>query len=444
MDCDTTGVEPDFSLVKWKKLAGGGYFKIINQSLPRALRTLGYNSDEILDIISYVLGHDSIDNAPHINPGSLQKLGYTAQEITEAREDIAQFKNLNEYTRHINPSALQKKGLNKTQIEEILLYINGTETIENAPHLKKEHYAIFDTANKCGNGVRFIAPMGHVRMMAAVQPFLSGAISKTVNMPNESTIEDIRDIYLESWKMGLKAIAIYRDGSKHSQPLSTKSVDDKDNKKKNREKEEALLQEIKKQIVTRGEKISLPTRRSGYTYAATIGGQRVFFRTGNYEDGKLGEIFIDMFKAGASYKSLLNCFAVAVSLGLQYGVPLEKFVEKFIFTRFEPSGFTDDPNVRNTTSVLDFIFRKLAQDYLGRTDIIQIPDAKADDTSYNVAEDMLEKKKIDRMQNTSNTNIDDFLAKMGDAPPCDICGHITVRNGACYKCLNCGNSMGCS
>jgi ribonucleoside-diphosphate reductase alpha chain len=441
MDCDTTGVEPDFSLVKWKKLAGGGYFKIINQSLPRALRALGYSSDEILDIISYVLGHDAIDNAPHINPNALQKLRYSAQEIKEAKEDIAQFKNLNEYTRHINPALLQGKGLIKKQIEEILRYVNGTETIENAPHLKKEHYTIFDTANKCGDGKRFIAPMGHVRMMAAVQPFLSGAISKTVNMPNESVVEDIRNIYMESWKLGLKAIAIYRDGSKHSQPLNTKSVDDN---KKNREKEEALIQEIKKQIITRGEKISLSTRRSGYTYAATIGGQRVFFRTGNYEDGKLGEIFIDMFKAGASYKSLLNCFAVAVSLGLQYGVPLEKFVEKFIFTRFEPSGFTDDPNIRNTTSVLDFIFRKLAQDYLGRTDIIQIPDAEADDTSYNVGEDILEKKKIDRLQNTSNTNIDEFLAKMGDAPPCDICGHITVRNGACYKCLNCGNSMGCS
>jgi ribonucleoside-diphosphate reductase alpha chain len=439
MDCDTTGIEPDFSIVKYKKLAGGGYFKIINQSIPLALTTLGYNNDEIIDIISYVLGHNSLNHAPHINPEALKKLNYTEREIKEAEEDIERNRILNNYTKHIHLKELRNRGLSEKQIKEAVQYINGTETVEGAPHLKKKHYPVFDTANKCGDGERFISPMGHVQMMAAVQPFLSGAISKTVNIPNESTVDDIRNIYMQSWELGLKAIALYRDGCKGSQPLNKNLLDfDED------EKEDDSKKTVEEHIIHRGEKIGLPGKRKGYTYAATIGGQKIFFRTGEYEDGKLGEIFIDMFKAGASYKSLLNCFAVAVSLGLQYGVPIEKFVEKFIFTRFEPSGFTDNPHIRNTTSVLDFVFRMLAKDYLGRTDIIQVPEIPADDTAYNVAEDMHEKNKLDKLKNKSTTNIDDFLAKMSDAPPCDVCGHITIRNGACYKCLNCGNSMGCS
>jgi ribonucleoside-diphosphate reductase alpha chain len=446
MDCDTTGVEPDFALVKWKKLAGGGYFKIINQSLPRALKNLGYSSDEILDIVSYVLGHDSLDNASHINPHTLMNLGYTEKEIEEAHHDIEKMKVLNEYTRHINPSELKARGLSAEQIQESMLYINGTESIEGAPHLKEEHYPVFDTANKCGTGERYIEPMGHVRMMAAVQPFLSGAISKTVNLPNECTIEDIREIYIQAWKLGLKAIAMYRDGSKGSQPLSSGSGSgESKDEEEIQDKTEELLKEALKDIVHRGEKLRLPGKRTGYNYAATIGGQRIFFRTGEYENGQIGEIFIDMFKAGASYKSLLNCFAVSVSLGLQYGVPLEKFVEKFIYTRFEPSGFTDHPNVRNATSPLDFIFRVLAAEYLGRTDLINVPQTEVDDTSYDVSKDIEEKTVMDRIQNNDHTQVDDFLSNLdSDAPPCDLCGHITVRNGTCYRCLNCGNSMGCS
>jgi len=448
MDCDTTGVEPDFALVKWKKLAGGGYFKIINQSLPRALKNLEYSSDEILDIVSYVLGHDSLDHAPHINPEALIDLGYTQKEIDEARHDIEKMNALNEYTRHINPSELKARGLSKEQIQDAIQYINGTESIEGAPHLKAEHYPVFDTANKCGTGSRYIEPMGHVRMMAAVQPFLSGAISKTVNLPNECTVEDIREIYMQAWKLGLKAIAMYRDGSKGSQPLSSRSNSD-DSKSEDaiaiKDKTEALLKEALKDIVHRGEKLRLAGKRTGYNYAATIGGQRIFFRTGEYENGQIGEIFIDMFKAGASYKSLLNCFAVSVSLGLQYGVPLEKFVEKFIYTRFEPSGFTDHANVRNATSPLDFIFRVLAAEYLGRTDLIQVPPTEVDDTTYDISKDIEEKAVMGRIQNNDHTRVDDFLSNLdGDAPPCDLCGHITVRNGTCYRCLNCGNSMGCS
>lgn len=446
MDCDTTGVEPDFALVKWKKLAGGGYFKIINQSLPRALKNLDYSSDEILDIISYVLGHDSLDHAPHINPDALVNLGYTEKELEEARHDIEKMKALNEYTRHINPSELKARELSKEQIQEAILYINGTESVEGAPHLKQEHYPVFDTANKCGSGERYIEAMGHVRMMSAVQPFLSGAISKTVNLPNECTVDDIRKIYMQAWKFGLKSIAMYRDGSKGSQPLSSGTGNGESKSEKAvQDKTEELLKEALKDIVHRGEKLRLPGKRTGFNYAATIGGQRIFFRTGEYKNGQLGEIFIDMFKAGASYKSLLNCFAVCVSLGLQYGVPLEKFVEKFIYTRFEPSGFTDHPNVRNATSPLDFMFRLLAADYLGRTDLLQVPPTEVDDTTYDVSKAIEEKTVMDRIQNNDHTRVDDFLSNLdSDAPPCDLCGHITVRNGTCYRCLNCGNSMGCS
>ena len=446
MDCDTTGVEPDFALVKWKKLAGGGYFKIINQSLPRALKNLDYSSDEILDIISYVLGHDSLDHAPHINPDALVNLDYTEKELEEARHDIEKMKALNEYTRHINPSELKARGLSTEQIQEAILYITGTESIEGAPHLKQEHYPVFDTANKCGSGERYIEAMGHVRMMSAVQPFLSGAISKTVNLPNECTVDDIREIYMQAWKLGLKSIAMYRDGSKGSQPLSSGTGNGESKREKAvQDKTEELLKEALKDIVHRGEKLRLRGKRTGFNYAATIGGQRIFFRTGEYENGQIGEIFIDMFKAGASYKSLLNCFAVCVSLGLQYGVPLEKFVEKFIYTRFEPSGFTDHPNVRNATSPLDFMFRVLAADYLGRTDLLQVQPTEVDDTTYDVSKDIEEKTVMDRIQNNDHTRVDDFLSNLdSDAPPCDLCGHITVRNGACYRCLNCGNSMGCS
>ena len=448
MDCDTTGVEPDFALVKWKKLAGGGHFKIINQSLPRALKTLEYSGDEILDIVSYVLGHGSFDHAPHINSDALLALGYTEAEIREANDDIEKMKTLNEFTRNVNAKELKKRGLSDLQIKEALEYVNGTESIEGAPHLKEEHYPVFDTANRCGTGERFIEPLGHVRMMAAVQPFLSGAISKTVNLPAESTIDDIREVYTQAWKMGLKSIALYRDGSKGSQPLSSSNSNTKSDAKQEKSlkaKTEELLKEALKDIVHRGDKLRLPAKRTGYNYAATIGGQRIFFRTGEYENGQIGEIFIDMFKAGASYKSLLNCFAVSVSLGLQYGVPLEKFVEKFIYTRFEPSGFTDHPNVRNATSPLDFIFRILAADYLGRTDLIQVPPTSVDDTSYDVAKDIEEKAVIDRIQSNDKSQVDNFLSNLdGDAPPCDLCGHITVRNGTCYRCLNCGNSMGCS
>lgn len=446
MDCDTTGVEPDFALVKFKKLAGGGSFKIVNQSIPRALQTLGYDSDEIIDIITYILGNKSIDRAPHINPENLKVLDFTEKEIKEAADDVEKKKVLNQFTKHINPKELQKRGLTPEQINEAMLYINGREMIEGAPHLKPEHYPVFDTANKCGTGERFIKPLGHVKMMAAVQPFLSGAISKTVNLPHESTVEEINEVYIQGWKLGLKAVALYRDGSKGSQVLESKSQKKQGSKEEATDKYKKEIEALKR-IVPRGKKISLPGKRSGVTYTASIGGQKIFFRTGEYEDGKLGELFIDMFKAGASYKSLLNCFAVAVSLGLQYGVPLEKFVEKFSFTRFEPSGFTDHPNVKNATSVLDFIFRVLAMDYLGRTDLVQVSEGLdyIDDTSPNPKSEHDQVNELTNLIETENKNASDHAHSFDpDAPPCDKCGNFTVRNGTCYRCLNCGNSMGCS
>jgi ribonucleoside-diphosphate reductase alpha chain len=319
--------------------------------------------------------------------------------------------------------------------------------VEGAPHLKIEHYPIFDTANKCGHGERYIDPMGHVRMMAAVQPFLSGAISKTVNLPNDTSIDDIHDIYMQGWKLGLKAIAMYRDGSKGSQPLTSGKNKSKKSEKEINYDEIERMKDALKGIIKRGEKVPLPGKRNGATYAASIGGQKIFFRTGEYENGDLGEIFIDMFKAGASYKSLLNSFAIAVSLGLQYGVPLEKFVNKFIFTRFDPSGFTDNPNVRNATSVLDFVFRILAMDYLGDVGPVQVPDNEiADDTTYSVEDDVkqkVERKKAEKYNENSEQEGDD-QGFDNDAPPCDQCGHLTRRNGTCYRCLNCGHSMGCS
>ena len=439
MDCDTTGVEPDFALVKWKKLAGGGVFKIINQSMPRALKKLGYTNDEILDIISYVLGRDSLELAPHINPEALEELGYSKKEINEAESDIRSTRMLNQKTRHINPEELRNRGMTPEKINEALNFINGFETIEGAPHLKEEHYPVFDTANKCGHGKRFIAPKGHVRMMAATQPFLSGAISKTVNLPSDSTVEDIQEIYMEGWKLGLKSIAMYRDGSKGSQPLNTGNDKAKKSEKEIKYDEEAIMIKALEGVVQRGTKVSLPKKRKGDTYSANIGGQKIFIRTGEYENGEIGEICIDMFKAGASYKSLLNCFAVAVSLGLQYGVPLEKYVEKFIFTRFEPSGFTDNSNVRNATSVMDFVFRTLAIEYLDRIDLAnKIPESE---TELN-PDDPVDETKPGKFPNIPPKN--GGPSTIGDAPPCDNCGETTVRNGTCYKCHNCGSTTGCS
>ncbi len=530
MDCDTTGVEPDFALVKFKKLSGGGYFKIINQSVPAALRNMGYPEKEIDSIVKYAVGAGTFAGAPYINHQTLSERGFFAEEIKKLDSAVASAFEIgfvfNVY--NLGEECLQRLGFQPEQyynfewnlleaigfsdeeIAEANDYICGTMTVEGATYLKKEHLPVFDCANKCGKiGERFIHAHGHIRMMSAVQPFISGAISKTINLPNEATIEEIADSYLLSWKLALKACALYRDGSKLSQPLSNKS--DKKKKADNTEEvkviipneplagvephivdmsqltvQELLLEvqkrvqsspdtKLKRELATIVERRTLPAKRRGFTQKAKINGQAIFLRTGEYADGTVGEIFIDMAKEGATMRSMLNCFAIAISIGLQYGVPMEEFVEKFVFTRFEPSGMVDHPNIKSTTSIVDFIFRSLAYEYLGRTDLVHVLDKpevmntgmadwdqpvaeqekKTPELSevrimakspVSLANPMQVKTTGKNMKGESGLDAVNAAAKsmQSDAPACNTCGHITIRSGTCYKCLNCGNSMGCS
>ena len=435
MDCDTTGVEPDFALVKFKKLAGGGYFKIINQSIPRALRKLGYTDDEIEEIKRYVVGHGTIEGAPHVNPAALKTLGFTDDQIKEAKAAIEKSTSFDEWVPHINPKMLREKGLAAQQINEAVIYVGGSQTVEGAPHLKDEHLAVFDCANKCGIGKRFIDPMGHIKMMAAVQPFLSGSLSKTVNLPGETMVEDIEKIYVESWKLGLKAVAVYRDGCKLSQPLNTATKMEQD-------------EQSPAPVGVR----ELPAKRVGRIVDTIVGGHRMILRTGEFEDGSLGEVSIDMHKEGATLRSLMNCLAQAVSIGLQHGVPLEKFVDTFTFTRFEPSGMTTHPNIKTSTSIVDFVFRVLGLEYLGRTDFVHVKPAdvpKAPEASTKMNAPVPRPatsapKPVAPLAKAASAVEAQLGSMMGDAPACNQCGHITIRNASCYKCLNCGNSMGCS
>jgi ribonucleoside-diphosphate reductase alpha chain len=353
-------------------------------------------------------------------------------------------------------------------------------TIEGAPHLQDEHYAVFDCANRCGRtGQRYLAPMSHVKMMAAAQPFLSGAISKTVNLPNDASVDDVRAIYEEGWKLGLKAVALYRDGCKASQPLSTSSTESKEQAAETEAEvaralavaAPALKAVLANAVRPEGQRVRLPQKRKGFTQEAHVGGHKVFLRTGEYDDGSLGEIFIDMHKEGAAFRSLMNCFAMAVSVGLQYGVPLSTFVEQFTFTRFEPHGVVSGhPNIKFSTSIVDYIFRVLGVEYLRRYDFAQVKPAEDSGSIEDptvpklVAADAGSSTSIappspssipperpapiasaSAFEGEGHGALDAQLEEMmGDAPVCDGCGHITVRNGACYKCLNCGNSMGCS
>ena len=500
MDCDTTGVEPDFALVKFKKLSGGGYFKIINQSIPLALKNLGYKDESIQAIVDYAKGTGTLKGAPHINFDSLKLKGFTHEEVEHvdsimaAAFDIsfafnvftlgeATMERLGYSAEHYTEpgfNLLRALGFSREEIEAANNHICGTMTIEGAPQLQEKHYSVFDCANKCGKiGERYIHQYGHVRMKSAVQLFISGAISKTINLPNEATVEDIEGCYMMSWQLGLKANALYRDGSKLSQPLSTKS-DSKEEKEAPKHvwtSEEVLeaarsiiMQStdtiFKRQLSRVVERKKLPAKRDGFTQKSKIGGQTIFVRTGEYEDGTLGEIFIDMHKEGASYRSLLNCFAIAVSIGLQYGVPLEEFADKFTFTRFEPSGPVDHANIKFSTSIVDYVFRLLGFEYLNRTDLVHVApedlstlekstqDISTEATgNYPVTEPIAESKEKKAQATRKATaekyeivNATDAANKslMGDAPPCPKCGHTTIRNGTCYKCLNCGESLGCS
>ncbi|MCJ2015490.1 vitamin B12-dependent ribonucleotide reductase [Methylobacterium sp. J-076] len=417
MDCDTTGIEPDFALVKFKKLAGGGYFKIINRAVPDALRSLGYRESDIAEMEAYAVGHGSLGQAPAINPGSLRAKGFTDEKIASVERGLKSAFDIkfvfNRWTlgddfliqtlkvpaeKLADPTfeLLPFLGFSKKDIEAANTHVCGAMTLEGAPFLKIEHYAVFDCANPCGRiGKRYLSVESHIRMMAAAQPFISGAISKTINMPNDATVEDCKAAYLLSWRLALKANALYRDGSKLSQPLNSALIADEEEDAD--EVIEALVQapaaakaaaaaeRIVERVIERVERIrsreKLPGRRKGYTQKAVVGGHKVYLRTGEYDDGRLGEIFIDMHKEGAAFRSLMNNFAIAISLGLQYGVPLEEFVEAFTFTRFEPSGFVQGNDaIKNATSLLDYVFRELAISYLGRTDLAHVSPAEIGNT----------------------------------------------------------------
>ncbi|MDP3921439.1 MAG: vitamin B12-dependent ribonucleotide reductase [Candidatus Omnitrophota bacterium] len=497
MDCDTTGIEPDFALVKFKKLAGGGYFKIINQSVPMALERLGYAADQVNDIIEYVCGTSRLEGTPWINHETLKEKGFNDADLIKIEAILSTVFELSfAFNKWILGEAamerlgvakkeyekpkfnlLEALGFSRAEIEEANNIICGVMTIEGAPHLKAEHLPIFDCANKCGRfGKRYLEPMSHVRMMAAAQPFISGAISKTVNLPHEMTVEEIEGIYTEAWRMGLKAVALYRDGSKLSQPLNTQSDQSKDDAAKDKKEAAAASANRPPALLRR----RLSKKRRGITQEARVGGQKLYLRTGEYDDGGLGEIFVDIHKEGAAYRSMMNCFAIAVSLGLQYGVPLEEYVNVFTFTRFEPQGTVDHPNIKYATSVIDFMFRVLGMEYLGRTDFVQVPpEASALEINQKqaaltempkqapaepngkVVEEVPARKKgtngngnghgkssriVEVAQSAAQAGaLDEHLSQMmGDAPFCNGCGHVTVRSGSCYKCLNCGNSMGCS
>jgi len=509
MDCDTTGIEPDFALVKFKKLAGGGYFKIVNQSVPAALANLGYSPAEVQEIVAYVSGTNTLLGAPHVNRRTLAQKGFDDQDLDKIEAAIPGVFDLDSafapwvlgeetYARlggaHLKSgrALLKLVGFTDAQIDEASDTIVGRMTIEGAPHLKDEHYPVFDCANRCGKiGQRYLPPMSHVRMMAAAQPFLSGAISKTVNLPNDATVDDVQKIYEEGWRLGLKAVALYRDGCKASQPLSTKSDEKKEETATAKTVEPPLApipmtQEPQDTLqlqlpLTRphGIRVRLPKKRRGFTQEARVGGHKIFLRTGEYDDGTLGEIFIDMHKEGAAFRSLMNCFAMSVSVGLQYGVPLETYVEQFTFTRFEPQGTVEGhPNVKLATSIVDYLFRVLGIEYLNRYDlahvkpeVLQAPSHKNElpeeppslpshaiatsdsapevNATLSYTPQALARSAVMNEGLGSHEapahGLDAHLdAMMGDAPVCDVCGHITVRNGACYKCLNCGNSMGCS
>jgi ribonucleoside-diphosphate reductase alpha chain len=536
MDCDTTGIEPDFALVKFKKLAGGGYFKIINRTVPDALRALGYDEREIESIVSYAVGFGSLKDAPGVNHETLVEKGFTVEALRLVEESLASAFDIkfafNKWTlgekfcteklgfteaqmNDMTFDMLEALGFTRDEIAAANTYCCGAMTLEGAPELKEEHLPVFDCANPCGRiGKRFLSAESHIRMMAAAQPFISGAISKTINMPNDATIEDCKSAYRLSWQLGLKANALYRDGSKLSQPLQGALLDDEEELVEDIAElpraaavpaaAERIVERIVERVVS--ERRRLPSRRKGYTQKAIVGGHKVYLRTGEYEDGELGEIFIDMHKEGAAFRSLMNNFAIAISIGLQYGVPLEEYVEAFTFTRFEPSGMVEgNDTIKMATSVLDYIFREIAISYLGRNDLAHaqpadtLPDslgegekegtlppdpartmeairrvastgfvrssnlfvisggdsgnaarATAGNTVQAVATETVSGALA--ISQTVVAEVDEKLdrihqarAKGYEGDACGECGNFTlVRNGTCMKCVTCGGTSGCS
>jgi ribonucleoside-diphosphate reductase alpha chain len=500
MDCDTTGIEPDFALVKFKKLAGGGYFRIINRMVPQGLLTLGHTPDQIKDIEKYILGHGSLENAPFINYQTLTQKGFGEKEIEMLKGALSsafdirfvfnkwslgeEFLSQNlkispDVFNDPNFNLLEMLGFTKDEMDGANEYCCGSMTIEGAPHLDPKNYGVFDCASPCGKkGKRYLSAQSHIEMMAAVQPFVSGAISKTINMPTHASIQDCKDAYMSSWKLGLKSNALYRDGSKLSQPLSGSLVDDDDDLEETSKTQqivdvsEKIVERVIERVVS-GKRHRLPERRKGYTQKASVGGHKVYITTGEYPNGNLGELFISMHKEGAAFRSLMSNFAMAISIGLQYGVPLEEFVEAFTFTRFDPSGRVEgNSTIKMATSVIDYIFRELAISYLGRTDLAHNIPEEMDPGSIGAPvqkNDEIQDKVVAFASSSGFTRGSFFVvsnaassssdgggpstaqkvaqAKLqgyqGDA--CSECGNFTlVRNGTCLKCNTCGSTSGCS
>jgi ribonucleoside-diphosphate reductase alpha chain len=536
MDCDTTGIEPDFALVKFKKLAGGGYFKIINQSVPEALRTLGYTAEQIEKIIGYAVGHGTLSDAPALNHAQLKAKGFGDEQIAKIEAGLASAFDIKfvfnkwaigeEFCKTVlklndvqlndfSFDMLAHLGFSKADIDKANIHVCGAMTLEQAPGLRDEHLPVFDCANPCGRiGKRYLSVESHIRMMAASQSFISGAISKTINMPNDASVDECAAAYMMSWKLGVKANALYRDGSKLSQPLSSQLIADEDDEGEDAvesllakapvQRVETIVEKIVERIVERAaDRDKLPSRRKGYTQKAVVGGHKVYLRTGEYDDGKLGEIFIDMHKEGAALRAMMNNFAIAVSVGLQYGVPLEEFVDAFTFTKFEPAGMVQgNESIKNATSILDYVFRELAVSYLGRHELAHVEASEmgfdalgkgvGEDNKPSVPAQRFVSSGFVRKQNLANVVVmpqssaahspahalqmraaesvgglalaePAAVAYTYDTPApsmdlrsqakmkgyegdtCGECGNYTmVRNGTCLKCDTCGSTSGCS
>ena len=528
MDCDTTGVEPDFALVKFKKLAGGGYFRIINESIPDALQNLGYSLEQTKDITDYCAGIGSLSNSTGINVDTLSEKGFNDATIDKINDSLKTAFHIsfafNQYVigkefcinelgfseDQLNDplfNMLNELGFSNEEIEVANDAILGKMTIEGAPHLLEEHYNVFDCANKCGQyGTRYIAPMAHIKIMGAAQPFLSGAISKTINMPSDATIENVEEVHMEAANHMIKAVALYRDGSKLSQPLSAALIDDFDED----EAEDIVSETVNGsqaekiaataahmaheatngQLSGRGSREKLPSRRQGYAQKARVGGHSIYIHTGEFEqrdengNPRLGEIFVDMAKDGAAFRSLMNCFAIAVSIGLQHGVPLDAYVDSFVFTKFEPNGIVSGHDrIQMATSIIDYLFRELGVSYLGRDDLAHV--GSIDDTTETAdieaenqqlkagipaenvtvqkAPSVTTEEQAPQIINISDINAnnaqatstatatitkdDVAIAKSRgfEGDPCDECGQMMmVRNGTCLKCVACGTTTGCS
>ncbi|MFT4622311.1 MAG: ribonucleoside-diphosphate reductase alpha chain [Myxococcota bacterium] len=512
MDCDTTGVEPDFALVKFKKLAGGGYFKIINQSVPPALKNLGYAPKAIEEMIRYATGTGTLRGAPGIDHDALRALGFDSLALDKVEQQLGAAFDIkfafnpwvlgrefcidtlgltDEQLGDPTLDLLATMGFTRAQIDAANAFATGTMTLEGAPGLRAEHLPVFDCANRCGRtGQRFISVDGHIRMMAGCQPFISGAISKTINMPNEADVSDVKDAYMLSWRLGLKANALYRDGSKLSQPLSSLVATDLfaaiDEAPAAAEPIAALpiAAQVAERVVVRylAKRRRLPDRRRGYTQKAVVGGHKVFLRTGEYQDGTLGEIFVDMHKEGAAFRSLMNAFAISISIGLQHGVPLEKFAEQFLFSRFEPNGMViGHDRIKMATSIIDYIFRELSIGYLGRDDLAHVSEEDLRHDAMHTDRQREEPEYVEEAVYPVAAAPAPAPVVIGrtidvDAPPaapvvaaarsarsvrvqaildakaqgyegeqCSGCHSLTmVRNGSCLKCVSCGSTSGCS